>query len=201
MDVILLERIEKLGQMGDTVKVKPGYARNFLLPQKKALRASKQNLAYFESRRADLEAHNLEHRKEAEGIAGRMTDVTVVLIRQAGDAGQLYGSVSARDIAAAVTEAGYKVTKNQVAIDKPIKSLGLFPVRVVLHPEVSVKVTVNVARSADEAEMQKARGGMITADMAEAEEIAAEEAAQAEENAEGTATQGAVETEADASER
>lgn len=201
MDVILLERIEKLGQMGDTVKVKPGYARNFLLPQKKALRASKQNLAYFESRRADLEAHNLEHRKEAEGIAGRMTDVSVVLIRQAGDAGQLYGSVSARDIAAAVTDAGYKVTKNQVAIDKPIKSLGLFPVRVVLHPEVSVKVTVNVARSADEAEMQKARGGMITADMAEAEEIAAEEAAQAEEDAAENAAQDAEETEADASER
>ncbi len=161
MDVILLERVEKLGQMGDVVHVRPGYARNFLLPQKKALRATKANLAYFENQRAQLEATNLNRRSEAESIAERMEGATVVLIRQAGDSGQLYGSVTARDVAVALHEAGYTVERQQVNIDRPIKSLGLFDVRIRLHPEVSLSVTVNVARSAEEAELQVQRGGAV----------------------------------------
>jgi len=157
MDIILLERVENLGQMGDVVKVKPGYARNFLLPQKKALRASKGNIAYFESQKAQLEAQNLQRRQEAEAVATKMSDLTVVLIRSAGDTGQLYGSVSSRDVAEAVTEAGATVERRQVELDRPIKTLGLHPVRVRLHPEVAVTVTANVARSTDEAEAQ-ARG-------------------------------------------
>lgn len=181
MQVILLERVEKLGQMGDIVKVKPGFARNWLLPQKKALRATKENMAYFETQRVQLEANNLQRRQEAEAIAAKVQGASVVLIRQAGDSGQLYGSVTARDIADALTAAGYTVERRQVAIDRPIKSLGLFEVRIVLHPEVSVAVTVNVARSKDEAEMQAQRGGMVTAEMAEAEAVAAEAAAEAAE--------------------
>jgi len=154
MEVILLERVEKLGQMGQVVKVRPGFARNFLLPQKKALRATKENLAVFEQRRAQLETANLEKRSEAEQVAQKMNGVSVVLIRQAGESGQLYGSVSARDIAVGVTEAGFTVTRGQVTLDKAIKTLGLHPVRVVLHPEVAVQVTVNVAQSAEEAGMQ-----------------------------------------------
>lgn len=177
MQVILLERVEKLGQMGDIVKVRPGFARNWLLPQKKALRATKENLAYFEKQRVQLEAVNLERKQEAEAVAAKVQGAAVVLIRQAGDSGQLYGSVTARDIADALTEAGYTVARSQVAIDRPIKSLGLFEVRIVLHPEVSVGVTVNVARSRDEAELQAQRGGMITAAAAEAEAVAAEAAA------------------------
>jgi large subunit ribosomal protein L9 len=153
-DVILLERVEKLGQMGQVVKVRPGYARNYLLPQKKALRATKENLAYFESQRAQLEANNLQRKSEATEIGGKLEGLTVVLIRQAGESGQLYGSVSARDIADAVTEAGFTIEKRQVVLDRPIKSLGLHPVRVALHAEVSVTVTTNVAQSAEEAEMQ-----------------------------------------------
>jgi large subunit ribosomal protein L9 len=153
-DVILLERVEKLGQMGQVVKVRPGYARNYLLPQKKALRATKENLAYFESQRAQLEANNLQRKSEATEIGGKFEGLTVVLIRQAGESGQLYGSVSARDIADAVTEAGFTIEKRQVVLDRPIKSLGLHPVRVALHPEVSVTVTTNVAQSAEGAEMQ-----------------------------------------------
>jgi len=177
MSVILLERIEKLGQIGDEVKVKPGFARNFLLPKQKAMRATKENRAYFESRRAQLEAANLERRSEAEKVAERMDGVSVVIIRQAGDSGQLYGSVTSRDVAQALTEAGYTVERSQVAIDRPIKSLGLFQVRIVLHAEVAVTVTVNVARSAQEAEAQAQHGGMVTRDALEAEERAAEEAA------------------------
>ncbi len=157
MEVILLERIERLGQMGDVVSVKPGYARNFLLPQKKALRASKQNLALFESQRAQLEAQNLERKTEAESVAGKLDALQVVLVRQAGESGQLYGSVTARDIADAVKDAGFSIGRGQVLIDRPIKMLGLHPITVRLHPEVSVTVTANVAKSEEEAQMQ-ARG-------------------------------------------
>jgi large subunit ribosomal protein L9 len=154
VELILLERVEKLGQMGQLVKVKPGFARNFLLPQKKALRATKENLAYFESQRAQLEANNLQRRTEASDIGGKVEGLTVVIIRQAGESGQLYGSVSARDIADAVTEAGFTIEKRQVVLDRPIKTLGLHDLKVVLHPEVSVTVTANVAQSAEEAQMQ-----------------------------------------------
>jgi large subunit ribosomal protein L9 len=156
VDLILLERVEKLGQMGQVVKVKPGYARNYLLPQKKAMRATKDNLAYFDTQRAQLEATNLQRKAEASQVAEKMTDVTVVLIRQAGETGQLYGSVAARDIADAVTEAGFTVDKRQIVLDRPIKTLGMHPVRVMLHPEVSVTVTANVAQSEEGARMQAA---------------------------------------------
>lgn len=152
MDVILLERIEKLGQMGDVVHVKPGFARNFLLPQKKALRATKDNLAYFETKRAQLEAGNLARREEASAVAAKMEGAAVVLVRQAGEGGQLYGSVAARDVADALTEAGYTVGRQQIQLDPPIKSLGQYKLRVVLHPEVSITVTVTVARSQEEAQ-------------------------------------------------
>ncbi len=155
MDVILLQRIESLGQMGDVVKVKPGFARNFLLPQKKAMRATKENLAFFEKQRAQLEAQNLKQRADAQAVADKMGDkFAVVVIRQAGETGMLYGSVSNRDIAVAVTEAGVTVTRTQVLLDQPIKALGLFKTRVALHPEVSVAITVNVAQSAEEAKLQ-----------------------------------------------
>lgn len=157
VELILLERVEKLGQMGQHVNVKPGFARNYLLPQKKALRATKENLAYFESRRAQLEANNLERKGEAAEIGGKLEGLSVVIVRQAGESGQLYGSVSARDIADAATAGGFTIEKRQVVLDRPIKSLGLHPVRIVLHPEVSVTITANVAQSAEEAAMQ-ARG-------------------------------------------
>src|SRR5437870_10546574 len=156
VDVILLERVEKLGQMGQIVKVKPGFARNYLLPQKKAMRATKDNLAYFETQRAQLEATNLQRKAEAGEVAAKMGKVSVVLIRQAGESGQLYGSVSARDIAEAVTAAGYTVNNQQIVLDRPIKTLGLHPVRVMLHPELSVTVTANVAQSEEGARMQAA---------------------------------------------
>lgn len=154
VDLILLERVEKLGQMGQLVKVKPGFARNYLLPQKKALRATKENLAYFESQRAQLEANNLHRKSEATEIGGKLEGLKVVVIRQAGESGQLYGSVSAPDIAEAVSEAGFTIEKRQVVLERPIKSLGLHSVRIVLHPEVSVAITANVAQSAEGAEMQ-----------------------------------------------
>jgi len=154
VDVILLERVEKLGQMGQVVKVRPGFARNFLLPQKKALRATKENLAYFDKQRGQLEAQNLSRRGEAEQVAKKLNGVSVVIIRQAGESGQLYGSVTARDIADGVTQVGFTVSRGQVVLDKAIKTLGLYKQRVVLHPEVSVTITVNVAQSAEEAEMQ-----------------------------------------------
>ena len=156
MEIILLERIEKLGQMGDLVRVKDGYARNHLLPAGKALRATRASRERFERERAQLEAANLERRAEAEDIAGRMEGLSVAVVRQAGDAGQLYGSVNARDIADAVTAAGYTVARRQVALDRPIKALGLYPARIVLHPEVAVTVKVNVARSDEEARLQAA---------------------------------------------
>jgi large subunit ribosomal protein L9 len=156
VDLILLERVEKLGQMGQVVKVKPGYARNYLLPQKKAMRATKENLAYFETQRAQLEANNLQRKAEATEVAAKMEGLSVVVIRQAGESGQLYGSVAARDIADAVTEAGFTVDKHQIVLGRPIKTLGLHPVRVMLHPEVAVSVTANVAQSEDGARMQAA---------------------------------------------
>jgi len=154
VDLILLERVENLGQMGQLVKVKPGFARNYLLPQKKALRATKENLAYFESQRAQLEANNLHRKSEATEVAGKLEGLSVVVVRQAGESGQLYGSVSARDIAEAVSEAGFTIEKRQVVLERPIKSLGLHSVRIVLHPEVFAGITANVAQSAEEAEMQ-----------------------------------------------
>ena len=160
VELILLQRVEKLGQMGEVVKVKPGYARNFLLPQKKALRASKANLAQFETQRAQLEATNLKKREEAERLSERMAGLAVVIIRQASESGALYGSVSARDIADGVIEAGLTVTRNQIVLEMPIKMLGLSTVRLVLHPEVSLPITVNVARSVEEAEKQ-ARGEQV----------------------------------------
>lgn len=157
MDVILLERIEKLGQMGDVVSVKPGFARNFLLPQKKALRATKTNVAEFEARKAQLETDNLTRKSEAESVGEKMDGTVIVAVRNAGDSGQLYGSVSSRDVATGLTEAGFTTDKRQVVIEQPIKMLGIHPIRVVLHPEVSVTVSVNVARSGEEAEMQAER--------------------------------------------
>lgn len=185
VEVILLERVEKLGLLGQVVNVRPGFARNFLLPQKKALRATKANLALFEERRAQLEANNLALRGEAEIVAGRMAGLSVVVIRQAGESGQLYGSVSARDIADGVIAAGFTVERRQIALDHPIKTLGLHGVKVVLHPEVSVQVTVNVAQSQDEAKVQ-ASGRDPRAETArqEAEEDAAEAAVAAEDDAE-----------------
>ena len=156
VEVVLLERVEKLGQMGQVVNVKPGFARNFLLPQKKAMRATKDNLAYFETRRAQLEADNLERKSDAGEVGGKMEGLTVVLIRQAGESGQLYGSVAARDVAEAVTKAGFTVNKSQIVLERPIKSLGLHPVRVMLHPEVGVTVVTNVAQSEEGARMQAA---------------------------------------------
>jgi large subunit ribosomal protein L9 len=156
VDLILLERIEKLGQMGQIVKVKPGYARNYLLPQKKAMRATKDNLAYFETQRAQLEANNLHKKSEAGEVAEKLEGLTVVLIRQAGESGQLYGSVAARDISDAVTKAGFTVDKQQIVLGRPIKTLGLHPLRVMLHPEVGATVTVNVAQSEEGARMQAA---------------------------------------------
>lgn len=164
MQVILLERIGRLGQMGDVVTVKDGYARNFLLPKGKALRANKPNMERFEKERVQLEAHNLEMKKEADSVAASMDGASVVVIRQAGDSGQLYGSVSTRDIATDVTNAGFEIKRQQVMLDSPIKTLGLHLVRILLHPEVEVEVTVNVARSADEAERQ-ARGEDVTAEV------------------------------------
>ena len=154
IELILLQRIEKLGQMGDVVRVKPGYARNFLLPQKKALRANKTNLAHFETQRAQLEAQNIRRREEAERLLERMEGLTVVIIRQAGESGSLYGSVSARDIADACTASGLTTNRSQIVLSEPIKTLGLTKVRLVLHPEVSLPVTVNIARSIEESEKQ-----------------------------------------------
>jgi large subunit ribosomal protein L9 len=160
VELILLQRIENLGQMGEVVRVKPGYARNFLLPQKKALRANKANLAQFEGQRAQLEAQNLKRREEAERLSERMAGLSVVIIRQAGESGSLYGSVTARDIADACTAAGLTTNRNQVVLEQPIKSLGLTSVKLVLHPEVSLPISVNVARSTEEAEKQ-ARGEQV----------------------------------------
>ena len=170
VELILLQRVEKLGQMGEVVKVKPGYARNFLLPQAKAVRATKNNRERYERERAQLEAQNLKRRDEAERVAERIQGLTVVLIRQASDAGSLYGSVSARDIADASTAAGLGIERAQVLLQTPIKSLGVSSVRVALHPEVIIEIKVNVARSAEEAEKQ-ARGEAVVAERDEAPEL------------------------------
>ncbi|MDE1900246.1 MAG: 50S ribosomal protein L9 [Alphaproteobacteria bacterium] len=161
MEVILLERIERLGAMGQTVKVRPGYARNFLLPQNKALRATKANMDLFEKQRAELEARNAAERAKAETLAAKLHDVKFVVIRQASDTGHLFGSVSARDVAEAAVKAGHQIDRGQVQIDSPIKALGLFPVKVKLHPEVTIKVTVNVARSPEEAIVQAEKGAAV----------------------------------------
>ena len=182
MQVVLLERVEKLGQIGDVVKVKDGFARNFLLPKKKALRATKANLAYFETQRAQLETRNLEHRKEAAQIGEKLKGKSFVLLRQAGHRGQLSGSVSPRDIADVVTAGGFTIARTQVPIDKAIKALGLHPIFVVLHPEVRVSVIVNVARTEDEAERQ-ARGEDVLAEQTEEEEVAVNAEALFEEGA------------------
>lgn len=163
MQIILLERVEKLGQMGDVVTVRPGYARNFLLPRQKALRATKENLAHFEAQRTQLEAENLKLKEEAQQVAAKLNGLKIVLIRQAGEAGQLYGSVSARDIAGAVTEAGFTIDRSQVRLNTVIKSLGLHKIAIALHPEVSVTVAVNAARSAEEAELQAQGSGAVVA--------------------------------------
>jgi large subunit ribosomal protein L9 len=174
IDLILLERVEKLGQMGQIVKVRPGYARNYLLPQKKAMRATKDNLAYFETQRAQLEANNLSQKSEASAVGEKLEGLIVVVIRQAGESGQLYGSVSSRDIADAVTAGGFTVNRQQIVLDRPIKTLGLHPVRLMLHPEVAVTVTANVAQSAEAAEMQKAgRNPLAEPDEEDADEVAA----------------------------
>lgn len=161
VQVILLERIENLGQMGEVVRVKPGFARNYLLPRKKALRATEANLKRFEQQRAQLEASNLARRQEAEGISGKVEGLKVVLIRQAGESGQLYGSVTVRDIAEAAGAAGVTIDRRQVLLDRPIKMLGIFAVRVALHPEVIVGISVNVAKSAEDAEAQEKAGGYV----------------------------------------
>ena len=172
MDVVLLERVEKLGQMGDVVSVKDGYARNYLLPQSKALRATAANMARFENERAQLEARNLELKKEAEAVAEKLDGQQFVIIRQASEAGSLYGSVAARDVAEVATEEGFSIEKRQVVLEKPVKELGLHDMRVVLHPEVDAGITVNVARSTEEAELQ-ASGKSI-------QDLRAEEDAEAE---------------------
>ncbi|MTI00394.1 50S ribosomal protein L9 [Roseibium sp. RKSG952] len=165
MEVILLERIAKLGQMGDTVRVRDGYARNFLLPQGKALRANKANMQRFEEQRAQLEARNLERRQEAEAVAAKIDGESLVMIRSAGETGQLYGSVSTRDIAEGLTEAGFTVGRGQVELRHPIKTIGLHSVAIALHPEVEVSVTVNVARSEDEAARQAAGEDLSTPEL------------------------------------
>jgi large subunit ribosomal protein L9 len=171
MQVVLLERIERLGQMGDVVKVKPGYARNFLLPQKKALRATKSNLEHFEGQRQQLEADNLKRRDEAQSIAGRLDGLGVIVIRSAGESGQLYGSVNARDIAEVVIEAGFTITRDQVIVDRPTKTLGFHEFRIRLHPEVEATVIANVARSGEEAEIQAKLGRAIVGDNEDEQQV------------------------------
>ncbi|MEM6481033.1 MAG: 50S ribosomal protein L9 [Pseudomonadota bacterium] len=172
MQVILLERVAKLGQMGDVVDVKPGFARNYLLLQGKALTASKENIASFEAQKAQLEARNLETKQEAEDMAGRLDGKQFVVIRQASDGGNLYGSVSTRDAAIVATEEGFSIDRKQVVIRQPIKTLGLHPVEVHLHPEVDAQITLNVARSTEEAELQAS--GRTIQDVAAEEEEAAD---------------------------
>jgi large subunit ribosomal protein L9 len=176
MEIILLERVEKLGQMGEIVSVKAGFARNYLVPQGKALRATKSNREVFEQRRAQLEASNLKHREQAEELRGKVDGVGVTVIRQAGEGGQLYGSVNPRDIAEAVSATGVTIERQQVRLDAALKSLGLHQVRVALHPEVDAYITVNVARTPEEAEVQ-ADPELAAAAARAAEEAAAEEAA------------------------
>ena len=213
MEVILLERIEKLGQMGDVVTVKPGFARNYLLPEKKAVTATTENKEHFESQRGQLEAQNLEQKSEAEKVGKKLDGQKIIMVRQAGDTGQLYGSVSTRDIANGVTEAGFSVDRHQIKLENPIKVVGLHPVQVALHPEISVSVVVNVARSEDEAAIQNRTGEAIVSGDGETdavkelvEELDAEEANMPDEDeaakqeAAAEATEDSDETTGDASE-
>jgi len=156
MEIILLERVAKLGQMGEIVRVKDGYARNYLLPTGKALRATQANKQKFENQRVELEARNLERKKDAEAVGAKLNGFTFEVIRSAGETGQLYGSVSARDIAETLDAAGYKVSRSQVAMEQPLKTIGMHSVSISLHPEVEVRVTANIARSSDEAARQAA---------------------------------------------
>ena len=182
MQVILLERVDKLGTMGQIVRVKDGYARNYLLPQGKALRATEANRERFERDRTVLETRNAEQRDAAQGVSGELDGAAFILLRQAGESGQLYGSVSARDIASEASGLGVAVNRTQVKLDAPIKSIGIYQVRIALHPEVSVTVSVNVARSQDEAEAQ-ARGEILTGPSSEREEARAAAEALFEEEA------------------
>lgn len=208
MQVILLERVESLGQMGEVVNVKPGYARNFLLPRQKALRATKDNIAFFDNQKKVLEADNLKKRDEAEKVGKKMDGVKAVIVRQASEAGQLYGSVTGRDIADAVSAKGFKVTRDQVRMDRAYKLLGLYPVKLNLHPEVTVEVIINIARSVEEAKLQEEKGGALVAKTAadekaeslkekaikalEAEEAAKAKAAAAAEKEAGEASEEAA---------
>ncbi len=173
MQVVLLERVEKLGQMGDVVNVKEGFARNFLLPRGKALRATKDNLKRFDEERAQLEARNLERKQEAEALAEKLNEQSFIAIRQASEGGQLYGSVTSRDVAQLLTDGGFSADRSQAVLDKPIKELGIYDIRINLHPEVAVTVHINVARSEEEAERQ-ARGEDVTARLDEDDEDEAE---------------------------
>jgi len=175
IEVILLEKIERLGVLGQTVKVRPGFARNYLLPKKKALRATKENLAFFEKQRADIEASNAELRVLAEELGKQIQGMTLVVVRQASEMGQLFGSVTAKDVVEIAEEKGYKLSRLQVLIDTPIKTLGLFDVRIKLHPEVTVTIVVNVARSAEEAEVQAKKEKSVSKKAAKAEEEVSEE--------------------------
>lgn len=184
MQVILLERVAHLGQMGETVNVRPGYARNYLLPRKKALRANPANIAYFEAQKSHLEAENAKRKSEAESSAKKMDGLKIVLVRQAGEAGHLYGSVSARDIADAVESSGHKIDRSMVDMQQPYKTIGLFEQTIHLHPEVTITVKLNIARSEEEAALQEKRGAAAIkseqAEQAAAEEAAAIAAAQSE---------------------
>ncbi|CDX19183.1 50S ribosomal protein L9 [Mesorhizobium sp. VK24D] len=171
MEVILLERISRLGQMGDTVKVRDGFARNFLLPQGKALRANEANKKKFEGQRAQLEARNLERKSEASQVAEKLDGKSFIVVRSAGETGQLYGSVSTRDIAELLTAEGFTVSRNQIELNQPIKTIGLSNVAIALHPEVEVTVTLNVARSAEEAERQAKGETLTTAEAIYGEDI------------------------------
>ena len=198
MQVILLERVDKLGQMGDVVNVKPGFARNFLLPKGKALRATEENINHFDTQKAQMEAQNLERKSEALAVSTKMDGATVILVRQAGEAGQLYGSVNARDIAQALRDHGFNISRNQVRLDQPIKSLGLHNVSVTLHPEVSITVTANVARSEDEAQTQAETGRALLSreeeeTLTEARTTETAEAAEVDETAEAAADEAVAE--------
>lgn len=184
MEVILLERVPNLGRLGEVVKVKPGYARNYLLPQKKALRATKENMAYFERQKTVLEKTNAERRQGAEAQAGKVDGASVVIVRQAAETGQLYGSVSTRDIADAISALGHQVDRQHVVLNQAIKTLGLFKIPVSLHPEVTVTITVNIARSEEEAKTQAERGEALIGRQEE-QEAPGEEAPAAEEAAAG----------------
>lgn len=182
MNIILLERIARLGQVGDVVRVKDGYARNFLLPNGKALRATSANMKEFESRRTEIEARNLDLQNDAQDVAGRMDGTSVVLIRRAGQTGQLYGSATTRDIASSLDEAGFKVQRSQIQLNEPIKKIGLHGVNIALFADVNASVTVNVARSEDEAERQaQGEDVSVAEDAFEEEEVADEDAPDLEE--------------------